>query len=74
MKLIEEFINNNFYDPVTKEFISYAGPSGERFVIDEHLIHCFVHIPTRNNNLLDAIFSAKLRDYQGARVTKAKGG
>lgn len=51
MQLIEEFINSSFYDPGMLQLVRYAGPSGEQFVIDEPLIHYFLHLPTRNNTV-----------------------
>lgn len=72
--MIEEFINNTFYDNNTEQLIGNVRPSVERFVIDERLINRFLHLSTSNNTLLHAIPPAKLLDYQGARVIKAKGG
>lgn len=63
MRLIEEFINSSFYDCCTEQLIGYAGPSGQRFVIDKPLINHFLHLPIGNNTLLDAIPPTKLREY-----------
>lgn len=74
MRLIVEFINNNFINPGTKHLIGYGGLSSESFVMDELLINRFSHLLSSNNTMLHFIHPAKLWEYEGARVTKANGG